>query len=347
MMQTIDIICPVFREEETIRFFHARLASIADKLASNYSVRILYVLDPSHDKTQSILAEICDSDSRVELLVLSRRFGHQLALVAGMDYSHGDAIIMLDSDLQHPPELITQLVEIWRSGVDIVQCIRQDGSESGLVKRLMSRWFYKTFLRVGHVHLPVGAADYRLMSRRVADVFRTHLDEHNPFLRGLVGWVGFKIAYVPFTPIARERGQSKYNASSLINFAVNGICSFSKAPLRFCIGAGCILAALSILSAIIQIAIYFLGTFEVPGWASIFATVSFIGGIQLFFLGVVGEYIGLIFDEVKNRPRYIVDHHYRNERALAREAPPEPIQRADEQKGEARRVEIKPWHNAG
>ena len=298
MMQTIDIICPVFREEETIRFFHARLASVADKLSSNYSVRILYVLDPSRDQTQSILTEICNSDSRTELLVMSRRFGHQLALIAGMDYSRGDAIVMLDSDLQHPPELITQLVEIWQSGADIVQCIRQDGSESGPIKRLMSRWFYKTFLRVGDVHLPVGAADYRLMSRRVADVFRTRLGEHNPFLRGLVGWVGFKIAYVPFTPVARERGKSKYNASSLINFAVNGICSFSKVPLRLCIGAGCIMATLSILSAIIQIATYFLGNFEVPGWASLFATVSFIGGIQLFFLGVVGEYIGLIFDEV-------------------------------------------------
>src|SRR5215831_16102297 len=209
-MQTIDIICPVFEEEETIGLFHAKLSSIADELSSHYSCRIFYVVDPSRDRTEAILKDICNSDSRVELLVLSRRFGHQVALIAGMDYSRGDAIVMLDSDLQHPPELITQLVEIWRGGVDIVQCIRQDGPESGLVKRLMSRWFYKTFLRVGDVHLPVGAADYRLMSRRVADVFRTHLDEHNPFLRGLVGWVGFKIAYVPFTPVARERGQSKY-----------------------------------------------------------------------------------------------------------------------------------------
>src|SRR6516162_9179283 len=239
MMQTIDIICPVFREEETISFFHARLASVADKLSSNYSVRILYVLDPSGDQTQSILTEICNSDSRVELLIMSRRFGHQLALIAGMDHSRGDAIVMLDSDLQHPPELITQLVEIWQSGADIVQCVRQDGPGQNLLRRLMSRWFYRIFLQLGDIELPVGAADYRLLSRRVVDVLRAQVREHNPFLRGLVSWAGFKIVYVPFTPVQRERGKSKYSVAALINFSLNGMCSFSKVPLRFCIAAGC------------------------------------------------------------------------------------------------------------
>jgi dolichol-phosphate mannosyltransferase len=311
-MQTIDIICPVFREEEVIRLFHTRLSSVVEKLSSCYACRILYILDPSHDQTETILREICSADPRFELLVMSRRFGHQLALVSGMDHSRGDAVVMLDSDLQHPPELITQLVEIWRDGADIVQCIRQDGPEIADVKRVMSRWFYKFFLHMGDVGLPVGAADYRLVSRRVAEVFRTQICEHNPFLRGLVSWVGFKIVYVPFTPMRRERGSSKYSAWSLINFALNGICSFSKVPLRLCIGAGCIIAAISIVSAIVQVAIYLFGHFEVPGWASLFTAVSLIGGIQLFFLGVVGEYVGLIFDEVKNRPRYIVDYHYQN-----------------------------------
>jgi dolichol-phosphate mannosyltransferase len=316
MTQTIDIICPVFQEEETIQLFHKTLSSVVDKLSSRYDCRILYVLDPSPDRTEAILTEICSSDPRVELLVMSRRFGHQLALVAGMDYTRGDAVVMLDSDLQHPPELITQLVEIWDNGADVVQCIRQDLPEMGNIKRLMSRWFYRSFLCMGDVELPVGAADYRLVSRRVADVFRTQVCEHNPFLRGLVSWVGFKIVYVPFTPLRRERGKSKYSASSLINFALNGIFSFSKVPLRFCIVAGCIMAAVSVISAAIQLAVYFFGHFDVPGWASLFATVSFIGGIQLFFLGVVGEYIGLIFDEVKKRPRYIVDRYCQNGRLM-------------------------------
>ena len=313
-MKTIDIICPVFQEEETIHLFHTQLSSVADELSSRYSCCIFYVVDPSRDRTEAILRDICSSDSRVELLVMSRRFGHQLALIAGMDHSRGDAVVMLDSDLQHPPQLITQLVEIWRDGADVVQCVRQDGPGQNLLRRLMSRWFYRIFLQLGDIELPVGAADYRLLSRRVVDVLRAQVREHNPFLRGLVSWAGFKIVYVPFTPAKRERGKSKYSVAALINFALNGMCSFSKVPLRLCIAAGCILAIMSMLSAVIQLAIYFFGHFDVPGWASLFAAVSFIGGIQLFFLGVVGEYVGLIFDEVKNRPRYILDRHYQSGR---------------------------------
>jgi polyisoprenyl-phosphate glycosyltransferase len=319
-MQTIDVICPVFQEEESIRLFHNRLSSVVDKLSSRYSCSILYVLDPSRDRTEAILKDICSSDPRVQLLVMSRRFGHQLALTAGMDHSRGDAVVMLDSDLQHPPELITQLVKVWEDGVDVVQCVRQDAKDKNRLKRFVSRSFYKVFLQLGDVELPAGAADYRLLSRRVVDVLCAQVREHNPFLRGLVSWIGFKIVYVPFTPGERERGRSKYSTSALINFALNGICSFSKVPLRFCIAAGCILAMLSILSAVIQIAIYVFGHFDVPGWASLFATVSLIGGIQLFFLGVVGEYVGLIFDEVKNRPRYVLDRHYQSGRlTLARD----------------------------
>jgi polyisoprenyl-phosphate glycosyltransferase len=322
-MRTVDIICPVFQEEETIQLFHTRLSCVLEKLSSEYTCRILYVLDPSSDRTESILAEISRVDPRVELLVMSRRFGHQLALIAGIDQCRGDAMIMLDSDLQHPPELITQLVQIWKDGADVVQCIRQDGAEINAIKRLMSRWFYKTFLKMGDVELPVGAADYRLLSGRVADVFRERIHEHRPFLRALVSWVGFKIVYVLFTPSRRERGRSKYNASSLINFALNGICSFSKVPLRICIAVGCIMAVLSVLSAVLQLIIYYFSDIEVPGWASLFAAVTLIGGIQLFFLGVVGEYIGLIFDEVKHRPRYILDRHYQNGRlTLARDGQP-------------------------
>jgi polyisoprenyl-phosphate glycosyltransferase len=329
-MRTVDIICPVFQEEETIQLFHTRLACVVDKLSSQYTCRILYVLDPSSDRTESILAEISRVDPRVEILVMSRRFGHQLALIAGIDQCRGDAIIMLDSDLQHPPELITQLVQIWKDGADVVQCIRQDGAETNATKRLMSRWFYKTFLKMGDVELPLGAADYRLLSGRVADVLRARIHEHRPFLRALVSWVGFKIVYVPFIPSRRERGRSKYNASSLVNFALNGICSFSKVPLRICIAVGCIMAVLSVLSAVLQLIIYYFSDIEVPGWASLFAAVTLIGGIQLFFLGVVGEYVGLIFDEVKHRPRYILDRHYQNGRlTLVRGSELDPPQAAN------------------
>lgn len=305
-MKTVDVICPVFREEETVVLFHERLSGVLDGLSDKYTFRIRYVLDPWPDTTEAKLAMIVQSDSRAELIVMSRRFGHQAALIAGMNESDADAVIMLDSDLQHPPELIPEILMRWESGAQIVQAIRQDTTETGFFKRVTSRWFYALFLKLGGAELEAGAADYRLLSREVVDIFRDQIREHNPFLRGLVGWVGFRTDRVLFTPKQRVGGQSKYSVSTLLNFALNGMFSFSKLPLRICIIVGAIVATLSIVAGILQILIYLTGTANVPGWASLFASVSFIGGIQLFFLGVVGDYIGLIFDEVKGRPRYIV-----------------------------------------
>jgi polyisoprenyl-phosphate glycosyltransferase len=310
MMRSLDVVCPVFREEEMIELFHRRLAAALQPLEQRYRIRIVYVLDPSPDKTEPLLRAISAHDPRVEVIVMSRRFGHQAALIAGIDRSRGDAVIMLDSDLQHPPELIAGIVEQWENGADIVQMVRQDGRETGLVKRLTSRWFYFVLQRVGAVDLPAGASDYRLLSQRVAEVVRAQITERNPFLRGLVSWVGFNIVHVPFVPSARPGGRSHYRPSTLMNFALNGICSFSKFPLRFCVGLGMAIAFLSFLGAFFEIVFYMLGTIEVPGWASLIAALCFLSGVQLFFLGVIGEYIGLIFDEVKGRPRYIADRRY-------------------------------------
>src|SRR6266511_5379108 len=309
-MRTIDLICPVFREEEVIALFHDRLSAVLAPLDQRYTIRILYVLDPSPDRTEMILSTISANDPRVEVLVMSRRFGHQAALIAGIDHSRADAAIMLDSDLQHPPELIPRFIELWEQGAEIVQAVRQDGPETGIAKRLTSRWFYKLFLKLGAVELPVGASDFRLLSKRVADVLRAQLPEQNPFLRGLVGWLGFNVANVPFNPTPRARGRSNYRASTLVNFALNGICSFSKVPLRFCIGAGVVIAAISFLGAFALLLLYALGKTYVPGWPSLITALCFLGGIQLFLLGVIGEYVGLIFDEVKRRPRYVVDRRY-------------------------------------
>lgn len=309
-MHKVDVICPVFREEGVIGRFHERLTAVLDRLEDRYTFRILYIVDPAPDGTEAQLSAIADSDARAEVFVLSRRFGHQIALVAGLDQSQGDAAIMLDSDLQHPPELVPELLRHWEAGAEIVQTVRQDGREVGWLKRVSSRLFYATFQRTGAVELQSGAADYRLISARIVDVFRRELHEHNPFLRGLVAWVGYRIVYVPFVPHRRAHGRSKYGATALLNFALNGMCSFSKAPLRFCIAAGFGLAALSILSAFLQVMAYLLSDYTVPGWGSLFSTVSLIGGMQLFFLGVLGEYLGIVVDEVKGRPRYLVDKRY-------------------------------------
>jgi len=309
-MPTIDVICPVYREEKVIALFHDRLSAVLNSLDEAYTFRILYVLDPSSDGTEMVLSMISANDPRVEVLVMSRRFGHQAALVAGLDHSRADAAVMLDSDLQHPPELIARLIELWEQGAEIVQAVRMDGSETGALKRLTSQWFYKLFVKLGVVDLPVGASDFRLVSRRVAEVMRAQLPEQNPFLRGLVSWVGFNVAHVPFKPAPREFGRTNYRASTLFTFALNGICSFSKLPLRFCSGLGLALAVISLLGGIGELLLYAVGRVDVPGWPSLIAALCFLGGVQLFFLGVIGEYVGLIFDEVKRRPRYIVDRRY-------------------------------------
>jgi len=310
-MQTIDVICPVFREEDVIELFHDRLSAALEPLSKRYDFHVIYVLDPSPDGTESLLAGIAARDPRVDVLVMSRRFGHQAALIAGMDRSRGDAAIMLDSDLQHPPELIDTLLAHWEDGAEVVQAIRQDGAETGPFKRWASRWFYRLFAKVGAVDLPAGSSDCRLLSERVIEVFRAQLLEQNPFLRGLVNWVGFKAVNVPFQPVPRTRGHSKYPTSTLMNFALNGICSFSKLPLRFCIGLGLTVAALSFVGGLLQIVIYMFESTAVPGWASLIAALCFLGGVQLFFLGVIGEYVSLIFDEVKSRPRYLIDRQYK------------------------------------
>lgn len=322
MKKTIDIVCPVFAEGAGISTFHDRLSKVMTELESRYTCRVFYVVDPAGDDTEDALEDLARRDPQVEVIVMSRRFGHQMALVGGMDASTGDAVVMLDSDLQHPPELILQLVEHWEAGGDVVQAIRNDGHETASWKRITSRWFYKTFMSVGTIELKSGAADYRLLSRKVVDVFKTEMREHSPFLRGLVSWVGFNVRFVHFKPDARASGTTKYRLSTLIEFAINGVTSFSKMPLRICIGFGMTVALCSILFGAFSVVSSLFSSRTVLGWPTLISTMTFLGGVQLIFMGVLGEYISVIFDEVKDRPRYIVARRF----AGSREAPA-PVER--------------------
>jgi len=306
-MKSLQILCPVFREEEVILEFHARLRAAVAALGERYRVSFVYAMDPSPDRTEAILLELAQRDADVRVLVMSRRFGHQAALIAGIDSCEADALIMLDSDGQHPPELIPQLVEQWENGAQIVQAMRQDGIETGFLKRTTSAMFYRVISRIGSIQLNPGAADYRLLDRAVVRVIREEVQERNIFLRGIVAWVGYRIAFVEFEPLQRMKGASKYRPSVLINFAIQGISSFSKTPLRMCTVTGLIVAALSVLAGFAQVVGYFFGHgVDAAGWASLMTFVSFLGGLQLFFMGVFGEYLGQIFDEVKRRPRYLI-----------------------------------------
>ncbi len=309
-MKSIQILCPVFREEEGITEFHARLRTAVTPLRTRYEVSFIYVMDPAGDQTESVLESLSNLDADVEVIVMSRRFGHQAALLAGIDYCQTDALVMLDSDGQHPPELIPTLVERWESGANIVQTLRQDGSETGWLKRVTSAAFYRLLSRIGSIELRGGAADYRLLDRKVLNVLREEVKERNAFLRGLVAWVGFSVAFIEFKPLRRMNGVSKYRAALLFNFALQGISSFSKTPLRLCTGAGLLLSLASLIAGVAMVGMYFNNATLVPGWATLIAFISFLGGMQLFFIGVIGEYLGQVFDEVKGRPRYIVARRF-------------------------------------
>ncbi len=302
----LDVICPVFREAEAIGHFHAALAEVMDQLADRYDVRVTYVLDPSPDATQQRLAEICALDPRARTLVLSRRFGHQAALIAGLEHADADAVVMLDSDMQHPPHVIHDLLAEFEGGSDIVQALREDAESTGWAKRTTSALFYRLLSRLGSVELQPGSADFRLFSRRVVDVFREQLPERHPFIRGLTSWVGFRYSTVAFTSQDRVAGHSKYSLRTLLELATTGLTSFSKVPIRAAAAIGSVMALLSLAYACFAVLSHFTSRYTPPGWASLLAVTSFVGGVQLLFLGLIAEYVGQIFDEVKGRPRYLV-----------------------------------------
>jgi dolichol-phosphate mannosyltransferase len=306
-MPTLSVISPVYNEAEVIAEFHDRLAKALATLAGRYTPDILYVVDRSTDRTLEILKEIAARDSRVRLLALSARFGHQMSLVAGMDHCDADAIVMLDCDLQHPPELIPALVAEFEKGADIVYTIREDGAGTGLFKRLNSRLFYRFVNTLSHISIQEGAADYRLISRRVAAVFKTQIRERNQFLRGLFSWVGFRRIGISFEVQRRGGGHSKYSLRRLVRFAFEGITSFSRRPLQAAIIVGFLFALSGLVLAAVTIWQYFFLAKLPPGWATLVILLAVFNGIQLIFLGIIGEYIGSIFDEVKGRPLYIVE----------------------------------------
>ena len=300
------MICPVFREELGIERFDAELWGVLDTL-EGYRCRVIYVLDPyPGDATQDRLQKICADNPRATALVMSRRFGHQAALLAGLANASGDVAVMMDCDLQHPPETIRDLVAAFERGADIVQAVRIDAPSTSWVKRRTSHAFYALMSRITSIDIQGGSADFRLFSRRVVDVFDS-LPERNPFIRGLTSWVGFNVAHVQFTCRDRELGESKYTVRTLVEFALTGITSFSKVPLRAAAVVGTVMSVLSLTYALVAIVSYFVSSYIPPGWASTSAVVSFVGGMQLLFLGLIAEYVGQIFDEVKARPRYLVD----------------------------------------
>lgn len=299
----LSIVAPCFNEAEGLPAFHAALTAVLDALP--YAVEIIYVDDGSTDATPQVLDALRAQDGRVKTLTLARNFGHQAALLAGLDAARGDAVVTLDSDLQHPPELIPELVRAWEQGAEIVYTVRRDTADATWFKRLTSRWFYRLLRSASGTPIVPGAADFRLMSRVAADGFCALRETHR-FNRGLVSWLGFRTAAVEFDAPARFAGESKYSLGRMLRFAVHGLVSFSVWPLRAAMLLGFAMAGFAALYIVYALYVFFILHWTVPGWTSTLITVLLIGGVQLLSLGIVGEYVGKIYEEVKRRPLYVV-----------------------------------------
>jgi polyisoprenyl-phosphate glycosyltransferase len=306
-MKTIDIAVPVFNEADGIEQFHRVLLAELARLADRYRFQIIYVLDRSSDGTLEILRRLAGGCPEMRVVHLSRRFGHQMSLVAGMDHSSGDALIMMDADLQHPPAVISELLARFEDGFDVVQTVRRYSGGTGWFKRRLSRVFYALQNALSPVEIKDGMADFRLISQRVVRVFQTNVREQQQFLRGLFQWVGFTRCEVPFVSAERSAGTTKYQLRRLIVFSIAGIISFSKVPLRFATLAGFSISLLGALYAAWLLWRYVTSGGFPAGYASLIIVTLLLGGLQLMFLGVLGEYLGSIFDEVKRRPLYVVD----------------------------------------
>ncbi|PQA88610.1 glycosyltransferase family 2 protein [Hyphococcus luteus] len=300
----ISIIAPCYNEADALGPFMMEIAPVLD--GANFDYELVFVDDGSTDDTRAKLEKLAGENSHVKVVIFSRNFGKEAALTAGLDHAKGDAVVVIDTDLQDPPELIRDFVAKWREGVDVVYGKREDRGADTAAKRMTAEGFYRLFNRISVVNIPENTGDFRLMDRRVVEVIKT-LPERSRFMKGLFVWAGFSSVAVPYARPARAAGETKFNFWKLWNFALDGFVSFSTAPLRVWSYIGAVVAFLSFLYAsFIIIRTVFTGV-DVPGYASLVVLILFFGSVQMISVGVLGEYISRLFVEVKRRPIYIVD----------------------------------------
>ena len=299
---TYSFVIPVNNEEAVLHELHVRLTSVLDGLDG--TSEIILVDDGSRDSSFDLMLELHAQDPRVKLAKLSRNFGHQIAISAGLDLAAGDAVMVMDADLQHPPELIPEFVARWREGYEVVYGVMTERASETQTKRVTARLFYRLLARMSDIEVPASAGDFRLVDRKVLEAFRS-MREQNRYIRGMFSWLGFKQTGVEYVCPPRFAGTSKYTFRKMVRFARDGILSFSNAPLRLVLKIGFTASALAVLFGVASIVARLLGH-GLPGYASIIAAVSFLGGFQLLVLGVIGEYIARIHDEVRDRPLYVL-----------------------------------------
>ncbi len=302
---TFSFVLPVHNEAENLGELQRRLGAVIDELRE--PCEVILVDDGSFDDSLRIMREIRSQDERFKLLALSRNFGHQAAITAGLDLARGEAVVVMDSDLQHPPEVVPQMISHWRDGFEIVNAARVDRSGESPFKRLSARGFYWLLCRVSQTEMTPNVGDFRLIDRKALNAFRS-MRENSRYLRGMFSWIGFNQTSVPYDYHDRHAGKPKYTFRRMLRLGVNGIVSFSHVPLEIALHIGFLVATLSFLAGVGDVIAKLTVADTVPGWLSIAIMVSFLGGMQLLILGVIGTYMGRVYDEVKNRPLYVVSH---------------------------------------
>jgi polyisoprenyl-phosphate glycosyltransferase len=299
----LSVVVPVHDEQETLEELVRRLTAVLDGLPGLHA-EILLVDDGSRDMSYPLMVQIAKREPRIKVVQLSRNFGHQVAITAGVELARGDAVIVMDSDLQHPPELIPEFVERWGEGFDVVYGVMQERSEDWF-KRVTARAFYALLRRMTKVQMPAAAGDFRLVDRVAVDAF-VSMRERDRYVRGMFAWLGFQQTGIDYVPPPRFAGRSKYTVRRMGRLALDAIFSFSTYPLRVVLIFGLVVSLASFAIGIVSAVSKFVGAYTVPGYVTIVVVVTFIGGIQLVVLGGIGEYIGRIYEEVKRRPLYVV-----------------------------------------
>ncbi|MBX3053602.1 MAG: glycosyltransferase family 2 protein [Caldilineaceae bacterium] len=302
---TLSIIVPIFNEEAVIPELYRRITAVMEGIDINWEM--VCINDGSQDRSVEMLLALRQTDPRIKLLDFSRNFGHQIAITAGLDYAEGDAVVIIDADLQDPPEVIAEMLARWREGYEVVYAVRADRQGESFFKLWTANAFYRLLRSITDVDIPLDAGDFRLMDRQVVRTMRS-LRENHRFMRGLSSWVGYKQIGVEYHRAERFAGETKYPLRKMLRLTTDAITSFSYVPLRMATWFGFSLAVISLIGVLVTIGLRLSGNNAFYGQATTLVAVLFLGGIQLIFLGILGEYLGRIYDEVKERPLYIVAH---------------------------------------
>lgn len=301
---SVSIVVPCYNEEEVIETTLGSLTALCDGLP-DYDFEMIYVDDGSRDRTLPLLRAAAENDPRVRIVSFARNFGHQIAVSAGIDAATGDAVVLIDADLQDPPEVVVDMIAKWREGYDVVYGTRTSRPGESAFKLATARGFYRLLNRLSEVDIPLDTGDFRLMTREVVEVLKNMPEQHR-FVRGMVSWIGFNQVALPYERAERFAGTSKYPLRKMLRFATDGIMSFSAKPLQLAITLGAVSAAFSLLGILYALILRVFTSSWVEGWTALMIAVLFLGGIQLLCVGIVGEYVGRIYSEVKRRPLYVV-----------------------------------------